>query len=262
MAEAKRTTIDTGEVAHFAALAADWWNPNGKFRPLHKFNPVRLAYIRDAVATRFGRDPRAARPFEGLRILDIGCGGGLLCEPMARLGADVVGADAAATNIEVARLHAAESGVAVDYRHATAEELADSGERFDVVLNMEVVEHVLDVEFYIAKCAELVKPGGLMFIATINRTLKALGLAIIGAEYVLRWLPRGTHQFSKLVRPEELERALKPTGMAIVDRTGVVYHPLADRWQRSRDMDVNYMLLVERPAPAEATPAAVDVGAL
>ena len=261
MAEAKRTTIDTGEVAHFAALAAEWWNPNGKFRPLHKFNPVRLAYIRDAVAARFGRDPHAARPFEGLRVLDIGCGGGLLCEPMARLGAEVVGADAAATNIEVAKLHASESGVTIDYRNTTAEELAEAGERFDVVLNMEVVEHVLDVEFYIAKCAEMVKPGGMMFIATINRTLKALGLAIIGAEYVLRWLPRGTHQFSKLVRPEELERALQPTGMTILDRTGVVYHPLADRWQRSKDMDVNYMLLVERPALAAASPATAEADA-
>jgi len=261
MAEAKRTTIDTGEVAHFAALAAEWWNPNGKFRPLHKFNPVRLAYIRDAVAARFGRDPHAARPFEGLRVLDIGCGGGLLCEPMARLGAEVVAADAAATNIEVAKLHASESGVTIDYRNTTAEELAEAGERFDVVLNMEVVEHVLDVEFYIAKCAEMVKPGGLMFIATINRTLKALGLAIIGAEYVLRWLPRGTHQFSKLVRPDELERALQPTGMTILDRTGVVYHPLADRWQRSKDMDVNYMLLVERPALAAASPATAEADA-
>jgi 2-polyprenyl-6-hydroxyphenyl methylase/3-demethylubiquinone-9 3-methyltransferase len=262
MAEARRTTIDTGEVAHFSALAAEWWNPNGKFRPLHKFNPVRLAYIRDAIAARFGRDPHAARPFEGLRILDIGCGGGLLCEPMARLGAEVVGADASATNIEVAKLHAEQSGVSIDYRNTTAEDLADAGERFDVVLNMEVVEHVSDVEFYIAKCAEMVKPGGVMFIATINRTLKALGLAIIGAEYVLRWLPRGTHQFGKLVRPEELEKALAPTGMQIIDRTGVVYHPLADRWQVSKDMDVNYMVLAERPAPVTSDAPAAAAGAV
>jgi 2-polyprenyl-6-hydroxyphenyl methylase / 3-demethylubiquinone-9 3-methyltransferase len=262
MAESQRTTIDTGEVAHFAALAAEWWNPNGKFRPLHKFNPVRLVYIRDAVASRFGRDPHAARPFEGLRILDIGCGGGLLCEPMARLGAEVVGADAAATSIEVAKLHAEQSGVTIDYRNTTAEELAEAGERFDIVLNMEVVEHVADVDFYLAKCAEMVKPGGLMFIATINRTLKALGLAIIGAEYVLRWLPRGTHQFSKLVRPEELEKALEPTGLKVIDRTGVVYHPLADRWERSRDMDVNYMVLVERPSPVASIAPAADAGAV
>jgi len=244
--EPTRSTIDAAEVERFSALAAEWWNPNGKFRPLHKFNPVRLAYIRDQVAERFGRDPRTARPFEGLRFLDIGCGGGLLCEPMARLGAAVVGADASATNIEVAKLHASESGVDVDYRAATAEELADSGEKFDVILNMEVVEHVADIDLFLGKCANMVKPGGIMFVATINRTLKALGLAIIGAEYVLRWLPRGTHQFGKLVRPEELEKALASAAMSIVDRTGVIYHPLADRWQRSKDMDVNYMVLAEK----------------
>ncbi len=252
MAEAQRTTIDAQEVERFSALAQEWWNPNGKFRPLHKFNPVRLAYIRDNVAARFGRDPRAAKPFDGLRILDIGCGGGLLCEPMSRLGADVVGADASETNIEVARLHAAESGVNVDYRAATAESLADSGERFDVILNMEVVEHVADVDLFIARCAEMVRPGGIMFVATINRTLKALGLAIIGAEYVLRWLPRGTHQYGRLVRPDELERALGKAGMAVADRAGVTYNPLADRWQRSRDLDVNYMVLAEKPGAASA----------
>jgi len=247
MEQARRTTIDTGEVERFSAMAAEWWNPNGKFRPLHKFNPVRLAYIRDHVAAHFGRDPRAAKPFEGLRILDIGCGGGLLCEPMARLGAAVVGADASETNIEVAKLHAAESGVKIDYRAQTAESLADAGEKFDVILNMEVVEHVADVDFFIAKCGEMLKPGGIMFVATINRTLKALGLAIIGAEYVLRWLPRGTHQFGKLVRPEELEKALGAAGMSVADRTGVVYNPLADRWQRSKDIDVNYMVLAVKP---------------
>ena len=246
LAQARRTTIDTGEVERFSAMAADWWNPNGKLRPLHKFNPVRLAYIRDQVAGHFGRDARAPKPFEGLRILDIGCGGGLLCEPMARLGATVVGADASETNIEVAKLHAAESGVEIDYRAATAEELAEAGETFDVILNMEVVEHVADVGLFIAKCGEMLRPDGIMFVATINRTLKALGLAIIGAEYVLRWLPRGPHQFGKLVRPEELEAALNAAGMEIVDRTGVVYNPLGDRWQRSRDMDVNYMVLARK----------------
>lgn len=246
MAEVRRSTIDAGEIERFSALAAEWWNPNGKFRPLHKFNPVRLAWIRDQVATRFGRDPQSARPFEGLRFLDIGCGGGLLCEPMARLGADIVGADASATNIEVAKLHAADSRVTIDYRTTTAEDMADAGERFDVILNMEVVEHVADVGLFVGKCAEMVKPGGLMFVATINRTLKALGLAIVGAEYVLRWLPRGTHQYGKLVRPEELERALDAAGLTLVERTGVVYSPLSDRWQRSADMDVNYMVLAER----------------
>jgi 2-polyprenyl-6-hydroxyphenyl methylase/3-demethylubiquinone-9 3-methyltransferase len=246
MAEAQRTTIDDAEVARFSAMAAEWWNPSGKFRPLHKFNPVRLAYIRNQVAARFGRDPRAARPFEGLRFLDIGCGGGLLCEPMARLGAEVVGVDPSENNIEVARLHAAESGLAIDYRAASAEELADAGERFDVVLNMEVVEHVADVGYFVARCAEMVKPDGIMFVATINRTLKALGLAIFGAEYILRWLPKGTHHYDKLVRPDELEKALADAGMAVADRTGVTYNPLADRWQQSRDMDVNYMVMAEK----------------
>jgi 2-polyprenyl-6-hydroxyphenyl methylase/3-demethylubiquinone-9 3-methyltransferase len=246
MTEARRTTIDASEVDRFSAMAAEWWNPNGKFRPLHKFNPVRLAYIRDQVAARFGRDPHAAKPFEGLRFLDIGCGGGLLCEPMARLGAEVVGADASATNIEVARLHAAEAGVKIDYRATTAEALAEAGETFDVVLNMEVVEHVADVGLFIGKCADMVRPDGVMFVATINRTLKALGLAIFGAEYVLRWLPRGTHQYGKLVRPDELERALGTAGMRVVERTGVSYSPLADRWERSNDLDVNYMVMAEK----------------
>ena len=246
MAEAQRTTIDHDEVERFSALAAEWWNPNGKFRPLHKFNPVRLAYVRDQVAAHFGRDPHAAKPFDGLRILDIGCGGGLLCEPMARLGANVVGVDASQTNIEVARLHAEQSRVKIDYRASTAEALADAGETFDVILNMEVVEHVADVDFFVAKCAQMVKPGGLMFVATINRTLKALGLAIFGAEYVLRWLPRGTHEYSRLVRPDELEKALNGAGMSVIDRTGVSYNPLSDKWGRSRDMDVNYMVLAHK----------------
>lgn len=248
MAAARQTSIDAGEIERFSALAAEWWNPNGKFRPLHKFNPVRLAYIRDQLAARFGRDPRAAKPFDGLRILDIGCGGGLLCEPMARLGAEVVGADASETNIEVAKLHAAGSGIRIDYRATTAEALAAAGEQFDVILNMEVVEHVADVDFFIAECASMVKPGGVMFVASINRTLKALGLAIIGAEYFLRWLPRGTHQYEKLVRPSELEAALARAGMSIAERTGVVYNPLADQWRRSSDMDVNYMVLAEKGA--------------
>lgn len=245
MAEAKRTTIDSAEVERFSAMAAEWWNPNGKFRPLHKFNPVRLAYIRDQVAARFGRDPHAARPFEGLRFLDIGCGGGLLCEPMARLGAEVVGVDPSENNIEVAKLHAAESGVSVDYRVATAEDLADAGEKFDVVLNMEVVEHVADVPLFVSRCAEMVKPGGIMFVATINRTLKALGLAIVGAEYVLRWLPRGTHEWNKFVTPDELAHHLQRNKLVITEQAGVVFNPLADRWSVSADMDVNYMVVAE-----------------
>lgn len=247
MPDTQLTTIDPAEVERFSRMAQEWWNPNGKFKPLHKFNPVRLGYIRDQVAAHFGRDPHAAKPFEGLRFLDIGCGGGLLCEPMSRLGAEIVGADASAMNIEVAKLHAAESGLTIDYRAETAEALADQGERFDVILNMEVVEHVADIDLFISKCSEMLKPGGIMFVATINRTLKAWGLAIIGAEYVLRWLPKGTHDFRKLVRPEELEGSLTSKGLFIKDRTGVTYNPLMDRWQRSRDMDVNYMVLAEKP---------------
>jgi 2-polyprenyl-6-hydroxyphenyl methylase / 3-demethylubiquinone-9 3-methyltransferase len=238
-----RTTIDEAEVARFSRMAAEWWNPNGKFKPLHKFNPVRLTYIREQVLERFECDPKAARPFKGLRFLDIGCGGGLLCEPMVRLGADIVGADASATNIEVAKLHANESGVTIDYRATTAEALAGAGEQFDVILNMEVVEHVADVELFIEACGRMLKPGGIMFVATINRTLKALGLAIIGAEYVLRWLPKGTHQYEKLVRPEELEAALGKAGMSVAETTGVFYNPFTDSWNKSRDTDVNYMVL-------------------
>ncbi|GAB1580067.1 bifunctional 2-polyprenyl-6-hydroxyphenol methylase/3-demethylubiquinol 3-O-methyltransferase UbiG [Phyllobacterium phragmitis] len=246
MAKTARTTIDSAEVERFSRIAAEWWNPQGKFRPLHKFNPTRLTYIKEEICAAFGRDPFAPRPLEGLRLLDIGCGGGLLCEPMARLGATVVGADASGTNIEVANIHAAETGLAIDYRATTAEALAEAGEKFDVVLNMEVVEHVADVDLFLSACGAMVKPGGLMFVATINRTLKALGLAIIGAEYVLRWLPRGTHQYEKLVRPEELEKALNAAGLAIIDRQGVTYNPLTDNWNRSRDMDVNYMVLARK----------------
>lgn len=241
------STIDAGQVEHFARMAAEWWNPTGKLWTLHKFNPVRLTYIRETALAHFGIDPKAAKPFEGLRFLDIGCGGGLLSEPMTRLGASVTGADASEVNIEVARIHAAESGLEIDYRATTAEALADAGQRFDVVLNMEVVEHVADVNLYMRKCAEMVKPGGLMFIATINRTMKAWGLAIVGAEYVLRWLPKRTHQYEKLVTPAEIDAALAPTGMTVLERSGVSYNPLADRWARSRDLDVNYMVLAARP---------------
>lgn len=247
MATATPSTIDQTEVDRFSAMASEWWDPNGKFRPLHKFNPVRLTYIRDRIAAQFERDPKSPQPFKGLRILDIGCGGGLLCEPIARMGAEVVGADASQTNIEIAKIHAAKSGITVDYRAETAEKLAADGELFDVVLNMEVVEHVADVDLFLTSCAQMVKPGGLMFIATINRTFKALALAIVGAEYVLRWLPRGTHQYEKLVQPGEIEQPLLSSGMTITDRTGVFYSPLSDSWNLSPDMDVNYMMLASRP---------------
>jgi len=240
------STVDESEVARFSALAAQWWDPRGKMAVLHKFNPVRLAYIRDAACETFGRDTRHLDCLAGLRILDIGCGGGLLSEPLARLGADVVGADPSQTNIEVARLHAADSGLAVDYRATTAEALADADERFDIVLAMEVVEHVADVQLFIRRCAQMVKPDGLMIVATLNRTFKSFALAIVGAEYVLGWLPRGTHRWDKFVTPNELEIALELAGMRISRESGVLYNPLADRWQLTSDMDVNYMVTAKR----------------
>jgi 2-polyprenyl-6-hydroxyphenyl methylase/3-demethylubiquinone-9 3-methyltransferase len=247
MASESNGTVDPGEVERFAALAEQWWDPAGKFRSLHKLNPVRLAFIRDEVCAAFGRDPRDAEPYAGLRMLDIGCGGGLLAEPLARLGAEVVGADPAVANIEVARIHAALAGLSIDYRPTTAEALADAGERFDVVLALEVVEHVADLDLFVARSAEMVKPGGLMVFATINRTLKAYALAIVGAEYILRWLPRGTHNWEKFVRPAELKAALAATGLVPAAETGVVYDPLADRLKPAADMDVNYMLAARRP---------------
>jgi len=244
----KATTIDDAEVARFSAMAAEWWSPTGKFRPLHKFNPVRLAYIKKQVCQHFNIDPSKPKPFEGLRILDIGCGGGLLCEPMSRLGAEIVGADASEVNIEVAKIHAMQTGVTVDYRATTSEDLAAAGEKFDIILNMEVVEHVADVDLFMASCCEMVKPGGLMFMATINRTAKARMLAIFMAEKVLRWLPVGTHEFEKLVKPEELEKAFAKGGMSLLDESGVTYNPILDRWSKSKDMDVNYMMLAAKPA--------------
>ena len=234
-------TVDSGEVARFAALAEQWWDPDGKFRPLHRLNPVRLRFIRDRVAGHFGRDPLAEAPLDGLRLLDIGCGGGLLAEPMARLGARVIGVDAAARNVEVARHHAAESRLDIDYRAGTAEDLAAAGERFDVVLNMEVVEHVADVGLFLGACAELLRPGGCMVVATLNRTAKAYALAVVGAEYILGWLPRGTHDWHKFVRPSELVDGLAAADVTVEELTGVVYSPLTGAWTTARDLDVNYM---------------------
>jgi len=245
---ASNTTVDDAEIARFSALAETWWDTRGKMAVLHRFNPVRLAYIRDAACEKFGRDPKKLDCLAGLRILDIGCGGGILSEPLARLGAAVVGADAAETNIEVAKLHAAKSGVTVDYRATTAEALADAGEKFDIVLAMEIIEHVTDVGLFIERCAEMVKPEGFMIVATLNRTLKSFALAIVGAEYVLGWLPRGTHKWDKFVTPNELEIALESAAMQISKESGVLYNPLADRWQLTSDMDVNYMVVAERVA--------------
>lgn len=246
MTQSAQTTIDNAEVERFSALASEWWNPTGKFRPLHKFNPVRLQYIKEKVCAQFDRDMNDPKAFEGLRFLDIGCGGGLLSEPMARLGAEVLGADASEVNIEVAKIHAKQSGLTIDYRAETSEVLEQAGEKFDVILNMEVVEHVADVDLFMSSCARMVNPGGLMFVATINRTLKAKALAIFMAENVLRWLPKGTHEYEKLVRPEEIEAPLNAEDMQIIDRTGVFYNVLQDQWNKSRDMDVNYMVLAER----------------
>ena len=241
------TTINPDEIAKFAAMADEWWDPNGKFKPLHKFNPVRLGYVRDKAIAHFRRDAAVRRPLEGLRVLDIGCGGGLLSEPLTRLGATVTGIDAGEKNIAIAKLHAEQSGLAIDYRAVTAEALAAQGERFDVVLNMEVVEHVDNVPLYMKSCAELVTPGGLIFTASINRTPRAFALAIVGAEYVLGWLPRGTHDYSKLLTPEEIGALLRRNGLGVIEKVGVVFHPLADEWRQSRDTGVNYMVLAERP---------------
>ncbi|PSC06031.1 bifunctional 3-demethylubiquinol 3-O-methyltransferase/2-polyprenyl-6-hydroxyphenol methylase [Alsobacter soli] len=239
-------TIDEAEVARFERIARTWWDPNGAMKTLHRFNPVRIQYIRDHVAEHFGRDARDGRPLEGLSVLDVGCGGGLLCEPLARLGATVTGIDPAPTNVEVARLHADASGAPVTYRRATVEALVAEGARFDVVLAMEVVEHVADVRMFAEACCAAVKPEGMLFMATLNRTLRAFALAIVGAEYVLGWLPKGTHQWEKFVTPDELADALAGGGFRISDETGVVYNPLTGSWRAASDMSVNYMVAATR----------------
>jgi 2-polyprenyl-6-hydroxyphenyl methylase/3-demethylubiquinone-9 3-methyltransferase len=239
-------SVDPEEVAKFSRIAAEWWDPAGKFAPLHKFNPVRLAFIRQEAAARFGRPARDLKPFEGLSLLDMGCGGGLLCEPMARLGFAVTGADASERNIGTARAHAGQSGVAVDYRVATAETLAAEGLAFDLVLNMEVVEHVADVAAYLEASAALVKPGGLTIVATLNRTLKSLALAKFGAEYVLGWLPRGTHDWHRFLAPSEIHMMLEEAGLTVMKTQGVSFGPLAWDWKLSGDIDVNYMVVAGR----------------
>ena len=243
-----RRTVDEDEVARFSRMAGQWWDARGPMAPLHKFNPVRLAYIRDRTAAHFGRDAKRLDSLQGLRMLDIGCGGGILSEPLARLGAAVVGADPSESNIAAAQHHAAQAGLTIDYRSTTAETLAEAGESFDVVLAMEVVEHVADVGLFVDLAAAMVKPGGLLFVATLNRTMKSFALAIVGAEYILRWLPRGTHQWDKFVTPNELEIAIEQADFRISAETGVIYNLLADRWQLSTDMDVNYMVVAEKAA--------------
>ena len=237
-----QTTIDPAEVAKFEAMAAEWWDPNGKFKPLHLMYPCRLDYITAQIAAEYGRDLKQANPFKALRILDIGCGGGLLSEPMARLGATVVGADAAARNIPVARLHAEAQGLVIDYRHTTAEDLAAAGEVFDVVLNMEVVEHVSDPQAYLTACRNLLKPQGVMICSTLNRNAKSFVMAIIGAEWVMRWLPKGTHDWARFITPDELYKLIETAGLAPVDRKGMVFNPVKWSWSLSaRDLSCNYV---------------------
>jgi 2-polyprenyl-6-hydroxyphenyl methylase/3-demethylubiquinone-9 3-methyltransferase len=244
------STIDPAEVARFDAIARDWWDPKGPMAVLHKFNPVRLAYVRDEACAHFGRDPKTMRALDGLSLVDIGCGGGVLSEPLSRLGAEVTGLDPAPTNIAVARAHAEKSGLSIDYREETIEAVVESGKRFDIVLAMEVVEHVADVGAFVAACCAAVKPDGLLVMATLNRTLKSYALAIVGAEYVLRWLPKGTHDWEKFVTPAELGGAIEGNGFMIGTQTGVVFNPLTGRWSASRDMDVNYMLSASRSGAA------------
>jgi len=242
-------SIDPAEVAKFSAMAADWWNPNGKFKPLHRFNPVRLKFIRERAERHFGLAPGLRTPLEGLRLLDIGCGGGLVCEPMARLGASVTGVDASEANIKTALTHATEQGLKIDYRAGTAEDLLAAGEpAFDIVLNLEVVEHVADPAQFLADTARLVKPGGLMIVATLNKTAKALATAVIGAEYILGWLPRGTHDWSKFLDPEDVRTPLQGAGMEINETIGVAFQPITGQWKLSGDTSVNYMVVARRPA--------------
>lgn len=237
------SSIDDAEVAKFRAMAAEWWDPAGKFKPLHMLNPVRLDYITGQITAEFARDRKSLRPFEGLRLLDIGCGGGLISEPMARLGAAVTGADAAAENIEVARLHAEQSGLAIDYRAVTAESLLAEGAQFDVVLALEIVEHVADPQQFLTTCARLLRPGGVLIASTLNRTPQSFAAAIVGAEWVMRWLPRGTHQWSRFIRPDELAGMFEAAGVRVVDRAGMVFNPLGWSWSLSRrDLAVNYLM--------------------
>lgn len=234
-------SVDPDEVARFRAIAERWWDPQGSFRPLHQLNPVRIAYVRDRIATRLSRDPKAPLPLRGVTLLDIGCGGGLIAEPMTRLGATVTGIDVVERNVEVARLHAAQSGLGIDYRHEAAEAVAARGERFDVVLALEVVEHVADLPAFLETCATLLKPGGALFVATLNRTAQSFAIGIVAAEYVLGLLPRGTHRWSKFVRPSELVHALERAGIGVEQLDGVSYDPLRGRFALSRSLAVNYM---------------------
>ncbi len=244
----KAKSVDAEEMQHFAKMAEDWWNPNGKFRPLHIMNDCRIGFIKEEICSWFGKKPNQEKPLTGLKILDVGCGGGLLSEPMARLGADMVAIDALEANIKAARLHARQSGIKIDYRFGSVEDMAKGGERFDVVLNMEVLEHVTEPQEFIKTCATLVAEGGLMFCSTINRTAKAFALAIFGAEYIMRWLPKGTHQYDKFIKPEEMDIMLKQAGLAPDEPVGMIYGPLSGQWKTGSDASVNYIIKASRPA--------------
>ena len=243
MADSAHTTVDPAEIERFSRIAGEWWDPAGKFAPLHRLNPLRIGYIRDRAAAHWRRDALSGRPLQGLSLLDIGCGGGLLSEPMARLGGHVTGVDAAARNVRVAALHAEKQGLAIDYRQGAAEALAASDIQFDIVLALEVVEHVADVPLFLKSCGHMVKPGGLLFLSTLNRTAKAWALAIAGGEYILRWLPRGTHDWKKFLKPSEVVNGLGAAGIEAQEIVGVVYSPLSRAWSLNKnDLDVNYML--------------------
>jgi 2-polyprenyl-6-hydroxyphenyl methylase/3-demethylubiquinone-9 3-methyltransferase len=241
----QKTTVDRAEIEKFTAMAESWWDPTGKFRPLHRLNPVRVGFIRDRATVHFSRNSQDPAPLAGLSLIDIGCGGGLLTEPMARLGAVVTGVDATPRNVEVARLHAEQGDIKALYLNCAAEDLVSQGQRFDIVLAMEVIEHVADVDAFMEACGRLLKPGGLMFVATMSRTIKSYAMAIIGAEYVMRWLPRGTHEWNRFIRPSEMARGLRRHGLAITELTGVSYNPFKDSFHLSRDLDVNYMAVVK-----------------
>ena len=241
-------TLDPEEIERFSRIADEWWDPLGKFRPLHQLNPVRLQYIRDNICEHFDKDARVPSPLRGVKILDIGCGGGLLCEPLSRLGADITGVDPAERTIKAAKAHAGDMGLKINYRVSRAEELRDAGEQFDVVVNMEVIEHVPDVPAFLETCSDLVRPGGLMLASTLNRTMKSYGLAIIGAEYIMRWLPTGTHQWQRFVTPNELKTALLAAGLENVEQTGMSYNPLTGIWTLGSDLDVNYLARAQKPA--------------
>ncbi|WP_409432863.1 bifunctional 2-polyprenyl-6-hydroxyphenol methylase/3-demethylubiquinol 3-O-methyltransferase UbiG [Litorimonas sp. RW-G-Af-16] len=242
-------SVDPAEMASFSRMAEDWWNPTGMFKPLHVMNGARLGFIKDALCEHFHRDPDAPQPLKGLRVLDIGCGGGLLCEPLTRLGASVTGVDALERNLKTAKTHAEQVGLEIDYRHGTIEQLVKSGEApYDAVLNMEVIEHVANPPEFMADCAAMVREGGVMLCSTINRTIKAFALAIVGAEYILRWLPKGTHQYAKLVKPIEITRWLKDTGLQIEQQTGMTLNPITQNWTFSDDMSINYVTVAQKPA--------------